>query len=82
MTDTKEPRTKHYHICQSIAGLERLMERGEDITWLTLDDKPAIFAEIRAAIKDAKAKGYDVLPPCDNVTATGHCAGHENKEEM
>jgi len=78
-----KPLPLHYHICQSIAGLERLMKKGTKIEWLLNDDdKPATYDEIRAAIKEAKAKGYEVLPPCDNVNSTGHCQGHENKDEM
>ena len=66
-----------YHVCQSIAGLERLMAKGEDIDWLTIDGRPATYGEIREAIEEAKSKGYEVLPPCDNVKSTGHCAGHD-----
>lgn len=73
----------HYHICQSIAGLERLIERGETIDWLTNDDgTPATWLEILAAIEDAKSKGYTVLPPCNHVSSTGHCRGHESIDEM
>jgi hypothetical protein len=68
---------KRFCICQSIAGLERLIARGDDIDWLYVDDQQATMQEICAAIVEAKAKGYTVLPPCDNVTATGHCAGHD-----
>ena len=25
-----------------------------------------------------KAKGYEVLPPCDNYDALGYCNGHAN----
>ena len=82
MNDTQQP-TKHFHVCQSIAGLERLMKQGKKIDWLMNDDgRPATYDELRAAIREAKAKGYTILPPCDNVNSTGHCQGHENKEEM
>lgn len=68
---------KRYCICQSIVGLERLIASGKK-TWLTHEDgTPATMQEICAAIVAAKAKGYTVLPPCDNVKSTGHCAGHE-----
>jgi len=70
-----------YCMCQSIAGLERLIARGEK-TWLMHEDgTPATMQEICAAIVEAKAKGYTVLPPCDNVTSTGHCAGHDVPDE-
>jgi len=72
---------KHYHISQSIAGLERRIAAGEDIDWLVNDDgTPATIQEICDAIVDAKAKGYVVLPPCDNVKSTGHCAGHDTRD--
>lgn len=55
-----------------------MIAKGDEITWLMHDDDtPATMQEIRAAIVEAKAKGYTVLPPCDNVTSTGHCAGHD-----
>jgi hypothetical protein len=54
-----------------------MIARDETITWLTHDDgTPATTQEICAAIVDAKAKGYDVLPPCDNINEKGHCKGH------
>jgi len=68
---------KRYHLCQSIAGLERLIEEDEPINWLLVDGRIATNDEIEEAIKDAKAKGYEVLPPCDNVNSTGHCMGHD-----
>ena len=69
---------KKYCISQSIARLERLMAKGDKITWLLNDDDTiATHKEIREAIQQAKLKGYCVLPPCDNVTETGHCAGHD-----
>ena len=68
-------------MCQSIAGLERLVERGEEITWLTnTDGTKATMQDIRAAIVEAKSKGYTVLPPCDNIDDTGHCTGHPVSE--
>lgn len=78
-----EQKPLHFHICQSIAGLEHLMKRGTKIDWLLNDDdRPATYDELRAAIREAKAKGYTVLPPCDNVNAIGHCQGHESIDEM
>lgn len=73
----KEPQKRiKYCICQSIAGLKRAMDVCE-ITWLLKEDGTiASRSELIQAITDAEAKGYTVLPPCDNVTSTGHCAGH------
>lgn len=77
--ESKEPQKRiKYCMCQSIAGLKQLMAKGDEITWLMNDDgSVASRSEIVQAIEDAEAKGYTVLPPCDNVTATGHCAGHK-----
>lgn len=64
-------------ICQAIEPLEAMIASGEKITWLTHGDgTPATTQEICAAIVEAKAKGYDVLPPCDNINEAGHCKGH------
>ena len=32
--------------------------------------------ELRAAFREARAKGYEVLPPCDNIDERGMCKGH------
>ena len=73
---------KRYCICQSIAGLERLIARGETITWLMHDDgRQATMQEICSSIVEAKAKGYTVLPPCDNVNERGLCQGHPVPDE-
>ena len=79
---SEEIKQKYYHVCQSIAGLERILaeqilEKGKPVDWLMVDDRPATISDILFAIEDAKAKGYEVLPPCDNVETTGHCAGHD-----
>ncbi len=64
-------------ICQAIEPLEEMIASGEKIAWLTHEDgTQATIQEICAAIVEAKAKGYDVLPPCNNVDETGHCKGH------
>lgn len=69
---------KRICICQSIEGLEQLMAKGKKITWLLNSNRTiATHKEIRKAIQEAKAKGYTVLPPCDNVDETGHCKGHD-----
>ena len=70
----------HFHLCQSIAGLENLMKKGKKIDWLMIDNRPATVWEIQEEIRKAKALGYEVLPPCDNVKHSGHCAGHEDAE--
>lgn len=75
--------TLHYHIGQSIAGLERLVKQRKKIDWLINEDgRPATYEELRVAISEAKSKGYTVLPPCNNVSNTGHCQGHEDIADM
>lgn len=67
-----------YHISQSIAGLLDLLAHGCEVDWLTNDDgSVATIEDIMEAIQSAQGKGYTVLPPCGNVSSTGHCAGHE-----
>ena len=68
--------SKSYHVCQSISGLENLIKQGKKIDWLLIYGRPATISEIKEAIKEAKAKGYVVIPPCDNLTSKGYCAGH------
>ena len=69
---------KRYCMMQSLEGLKRMIEAGGDPReGLSVDGRPATWLEIKAAIEDAEAKGYDVLPTCDNVDERGHCRGHE-----
>lgn len=49
---------------------------------VTVDDKPVTLAEFKRLCADARAKGYSVIPPCDNVKPNGHCAGHIEQEDM
>lgn len=73
----------HYHVCISIAAVQKHLSRGtHDKLFLMIDDKPATAQQLSEAVVEALAKGYTVLPPCDNVTATGHCAGHPDTEEL
>ena len=62
---------KQFHCCITLEGALK------EWKYLTIDDRPATLKEIKAAIEDARGKGYSVLPPCDNVGETGHCIGHE-----
>ena len=34
-------------------------------------------SEVRAAIREAKQKGYAYIPACENIKPDGSCAGHE-----
>lgn len=65
------------HVCIALRAVERaLIDNTYEDLFLTIDDRPVTRSELLEAFNDATAKGYDVLPPCDNVTETGHCAGH------
>lgn len=33
-------------------------------------------AEFRVACAEARARGWEVFPPCDNVGVNGRCLGH------
>lgn len=60
------PTKKWMHSCIS---LDYLAEH--------LDAFDCSLSEARQAIAEAKAKGYEFWPGCDNVDSRGHCAGHE-----
>ncbi len=65
---------KSYHMAMP---LEHVMEQAKYM--MVMDngvERPATVQEVRAAIDDARSKGYQFLPTCDNVDATGKCAGH------
>jgi len=68
-----------YHICVDLDRLEQDLFSGKPKISQYLmneDGSRASPLQVAEAIKAARAKGYKVLPPCDNVTAEGHCAGH------
>lgn len=66
-----------FHMAQALVDhrdvryLERYVLPG-----LKIDGREPTLAEFRAACQEARAKGYEVLPPCDNVNEKGHCMGH------
>ena len=72
----------HYHICISTDAIERaLIDNTYEELYLLVDGKPATRSQLLEALNDARDKGYTALPPCDNVGATGHCAGHPDPIE-
>jgi len=78
LKDSNGTPKRRYCICQSLKSLKELVAEGETIDWLiNSNGQPANEQEINAAITDAEAKGYTVLPPCNNIKSTGHCAGHD-----
>lgn len=67
-----------YHVCYNLEHVQKILLRDKhDSLFLTVDGRPATKAEIAEVVFEAISKGYEVLPPCDNVTETGRCAGHE-----
>ena len=70
----------YYHVCINLDSVIKMAV--DDPSFLTTieDDgtqRPATRDEVIKAVAEAKAKGYNVLPPCDNVDKTGHCKGHK-----
>lgn len=75
--------TTYYHVCIGVDALERaVIDNTYDDLFLLIDDRPAKREELIEAINSARSKGYDVIPPCDNVKSTGHCAGHPSTEGL
>lgn len=71
-----------YHVCMSVDSLERhVIDNTYHDLFLMCDDKPATREQLIESINTARKMGYTMIPPCDNVTATGQCAGHPNMEE-
>jgi len=65
-----------YHIAQSIRGLLRTPKR----LWpdmFQIDGHSPSLREIQREVGLALNKGFEVIPPCNNVDARGMCAGHE-----
>ncbi len=56
--------------------------RSKILPSVTVDGKPISVAEFRRLCADARAKGYRVIPQCDNTKPNGHCAGHVEQEDM
>ena len=70
---------KTFHVCMNLDALERMLMADEP-TYLMVGERFATKKEIWENVYEALAKGYTVLPPCDNVDETGHCKGHECAE--
>lgn len=72
-----------YHVCMSIAALERhVIDNTYHDLFLMVDGKPATREQLIDSINAAQKMGYTMIPPCDNVTSTGHCAGHPSIDEL
>lgn len=67
-----------YHVAMSCDGILReppevagaMLEDGD--TGRTLESH-----EVYALAVTYKARGFEVIPPCDNHDAKGYCKGHE-----
>lgn len=72
--------SKRYHVCSTFEGAikhYKYMTVTENGT-----ERPATLREVKKAVEEAKSKGYEVIPPCDNVDERGMCMGHEVDEEQ
>lgn len=47
---------------------------------VTVDGQPISVERFRLICGEARAKGYKVVPPCDNVNELGMCLGHEDTQ--
>jgi len=43
-----------------------------------VDGRRPTLREVQRAVGLALNKGYEVIPPCDNVNERGLCRGHED----
>ena len=69
---------KRFHVAIALQGV---LENAEYLTVVENGrQRRATEQEVFEALQDAKAKGYDVLPPCDNIDEKGHCKGHDIEE--
>jgi hypothetical protein len=72
---------KRYALHMSVSvDIDRFTDRELQRHWAACftheDGRKATVAEVRAYCAEARAKGFEVFPPCDKTTPTGHCAGH------
>lgn len=73
----------YYHVCISTNAIERaLIDNTYEYLCLLVDGKPATRSQLLEALNEAREKGYTALPPCDNVSESGHCAGHPDPIDM
>lgn len=70
---------KTYHVALSV-DVDRFTDtqlRRQWLRGLSIDGKEPTVAEFREVCASARARGWEVFPPCDNVGADGSCLGHE-----
>ncbi len=69
-----------FHVCYNLEHVKKMLWEDHESLFLTVDGRPATREEILENVKNAVAKGYTVLPPCDNINETGHCKGHRYRK--
>ena len=74
--------TTQHHVCVSLAHVNKMLSQdNHGSLCLQVEDdgvwRSATKSDVFSAAMEAAAKGYDVLPPCDNVDEKGHCKGHK-----
>lgn len=73
-------RTIHVSITCDYAEqeLKRQIQKNEpQHIWVHEDGCALSYSEAFKVIENARAKGYECVPPCENVRPDGGCAGHE-----
>jgi len=74
--------SRHIHMAQGIDAdrFDDAYLRKRVIPFVSREDgsHPTV-AEFRKACAEARSKGLEVFPPCDNTDERGHCKGHETE---
>jgi len=65
-----------YHCCITLEGA---LNNWQFMTTTTSTGRKrhSTLKEVQEAVEEARSKGYEVLPPCDNVDERGMCKGHD-----
>jgi len=70
--------SRNVHVSVSIDGLLRLNKKDAAMTLTNSETGEDLTAEEAYAIaRQYKAKGFKVIPVCDNHNELGYCMGHE-----
>lgn len=70
----RNQKTTH-HVAITVDYVLRVADAG-DIFIHAGSGEPMSSAEAKAHATICKARGYEVVPPCGNHDARGHCKGH------
>lgn len=77
MSLTSTPTTFHVHM--PITAVIQHARRPSRLDGMFLDretKRPLTGEEVLTIAHDLANKGFEVIPPCDNHDAKGHCLGH------